>query len=126
MFKMCSQWQASRACRWPVPKLPAYSICVAGSSPLSISPSDFSCKPPGPAIGRLAIGVETGGESFGILVDSVAEVLSLADSDRESPPINLEQDLAGVSTGIFWLEHELLVVLDADRILDFRGRAAAA
>jgi len=56
----------------------------------------------------------------------VAEVLSLADSDRESPPINLEQGLAGVSTGIFWLEHELLVVLDADRILDFRGRAAAA
>ena len=80
----------------------------------------------GPAIGRLAIGVEAGGESFGILVDSVAEVLSLADSDRESPPINLEQGLAGVSTGIFWLELELLVVLDADRILDFRGRAAAA
>src|SRR5262249_1033868 len=80
----------------------------------------------GPAIGRLAIGVEAGGESFGILVDGVAEVLSLADSDRESPPINLAHGLADVAIGVLWLERELLVVLDANRILDLRGRAAAA
>jgi len=83
-------------------------------------------KPAGQAIGRLAIGIEAGGESFGILVDGIAEVLTLSDSEREPPPVNLDHGLAFASTGVFWLDHELLVVLDSNRILDLRGRAAAA
>jgi purine-binding chemotaxis protein CheW len=75
---------------------------------------------------HLAIGVEAGAESFGILVDSVGEVLSLPDAERERPPINLDRGLANASAGVFRLERELLVILDADRIVDIHGRAAAA
>ena len=75
---------------------------------------------------HLSIGVEVGAESFGILVDSVAEVLGLLEGERERPPINLDRELAGASAGVFRLERELLVILDADRIVDIHGRAAAA
>jgi purine-binding chemotaxis protein CheW len=77
-------------------------------------------------IPHLAIGIEVGAESFGILVDSVAEVLSLPDGERETLPINLDAGLAKASAGVFRLERDLLVVLDADRIIDIHGRAAAA
>jgi purine-binding chemotaxis protein CheW len=75
---------------------------------------------------HLAIGMEVGAESFGVLVDSMAEVLGLPDGERERPPINLDRELAGASAGVFRLERELLVILDADRIVDIHGRAAAA
>jgi purine-binding chemotaxis protein CheW len=74
----------------------------------------------------LAIGVDVGAESFGILVDNVSEVLSLSDDDRERSPINFGRALASASAGVFRLENELLVILDADRIVDIHGRAAAA
>ena len=75
---------------------------------------------------RMVIGLELSAESFGILVDSVTEVLSLPEGEREASPINLDHKLGGVSAGVFRLDQALLVVLDADRILDIRGRAAAA
>jgi purine-binding chemotaxis protein CheW len=75
---------------------------------------------------RMVIGLELGAESFGILVDSVTEVLSLPEGEREASPINLDHKLGGVSAGVFRLDQALLVVLDADRILDICGQAAAA
>jgi purine-binding chemotaxis protein CheW len=77
-------------------------------------------------VANMAIGLELGAESFGILVDRVTEVLSLPDGEREASPINLDNKLGGVSAGVFRLDQALLVVLDADRILDIRSRAAAA
>jgi purine-binding chemotaxis protein CheW len=74
----------------------------------------------------MAIGIEVGSESFGLLVDSVGEVLKLADGDREPNPINLDRKLARVSSGVFRLDGQLLVVLDVDRVLDFGTEAAAA
>jgi len=74
----------------------------------------------------MAIGIESGSESFGLLVDSVGEVLKLADSGREANPINLDRKLAGVSAGVFRLDGSLLVVLDIDRVLDLGPEAAAA
>jgi purine-binding chemotaxis protein CheW len=74
----------------------------------------------------MAIGIEAKGESFGLLVDAVGEVLKLADYDRESNPINLDGKLAALSAGVYRLEGQLLVVLDIDRVLDLRGEAAAA
>src|SRR5579862_9537756 len=38
----------------------------------------------------MAIGIESRGESFGLLVDAVSEVLKLPDSEREANPINLD------------------------------------
>ncbi|HEX4408938.1 MAG TPA: chemotaxis protein CheW [Xanthobacteraceae bacterium] len=74
----------------------------------------------------MAIGIESGSESFGLLVDSVGEVLKLADADREPNPINLDRNLARVSSGVFRLDGQLLVVLDIDRLLDLGTEAAAA
>ena len=74
----------------------------------------------------MAIGIECGVESFGLLVDGVGEVLKLPDGDREANPINLDRKLARVSAGVFRLDGQLLVVLDVDRVLELAGETMAA
>jgi purine-binding chemotaxis protein CheW len=74
----------------------------------------------------MAIGIEAKGESFGLLVDAVGEVLKLPEADREPNPINLDRKLAALSAGVYRLDGHLLVVLDIDRVLDLRAEAAAA
>ena len=74
----------------------------------------------------MAIGIELRGESFGLLVDAVSEVLELSDSEREANPINLDRNLSRVSSGVYRLNDRLLVVLDIDRVLDLGAEAAAA
>jgi purine-binding chemotaxis protein CheW len=74
----------------------------------------------------MAIGIEARGESFGLVVDAVGEVLKLPDSQREPNPINLDRKLAALSAGVYRLDGQLLVVLDIDRVLDLRAEAAAA
>jgi purine-binding chemotaxis protein CheW len=81
---------------------------------------DVEKKPP------MAIGIECGTESFGLLVDKVGEVLKLPECDLEANPINLDRKLARVSDGVFRLDGQLLVVLDVDRVLDFGPETAAA
>jgi len=66
----------------------------------------------------MAIGIESRGESFGLLVDALGEVLKLADGEREANPVNLDRKLARVSAGVHRLESQLLVVLDVERVLD--------
>jgi purine-binding chemotaxis protein CheW len=73
----------------------------------------------------MAIGIEVKGESFGLLVDAVGEVLKLPDSQREPNPINLDRQLAALSAGVYRLDGQLLVVLDTDHVLDLRREAAA-
>jgi purine-binding chemotaxis protein CheW len=74
----------------------------------------------------MAIGIESGNESFGLLVDALGEVLKLADGEREPNPVNLDRKLARVSEGVFRLDGQLLVVLDVDRVLDLGFEAVAA
>jgi len=74
----------------------------------------------------MAIGIESRGESFGLLVDTVGEVLKLPDEEREPNPINLDRNLGRVSAGVYRLDGHLLVVLDIDRVLDLSPEAAAA
>jgi purine-binding chemotaxis protein CheW len=74
----------------------------------------------------MAIGIEARGESFGLLVDAVGEVLKLPDVEREPNPINLGGKLAALSVGVYRLEGQLLVVLDIDRVLDLRDGQMAA
>jgi len=78
------------------------------------------------AAAAMAIGIESGAESFGLLVDAVGEVLKLPDAEREPNPINLDRKLQRVSAGVFRLDGQLLVVLDVDRVLDLGGEAEAA
>ncbi len=74
----------------------------------------------------MAIGIEAKGESFGLLVDAVGEVLKPGNTQREPNPVNLDHKLAGLSAGVYRLDGQLLVVLDIDRVLDLRSEAVAA
>jgi purine-binding chemotaxis protein CheW len=74
----------------------------------------------------MAIGVELRGESYGLLIDSVGEVLKLADETREPNPINLDPRLARLSAGIHRLDGQLLMLVDVDRVLDIGVTAKAA
>jgi purine-binding chemotaxis protein CheW len=49
----------------------------------------------------MAIGIEASGESYGLLVDAVGEVLRLPVSDREANPISLDSGLAALSAGVY-------------------------
>jgi purine-binding chemotaxis protein CheW len=86
----------------------------------SVDRDNSQRKPP------MAIGIECGAESFGLLVDAVGEVLKLPEAELEANPINLDRKLARVSDGVFRLDGQLLVVLDVDRVLDFSAEAVAA
>lgn len=74
----------------------------------------------------MAIGVELRGESYGLMIDSIGEVLRLDADGCERNPINLDPRLAAVSSGIYRLEGRLLLVLDVDRVLDIAASAVAA
>jgi purine-binding chemotaxis protein CheW len=75
---------------------------------------------------RMAVGVELGAESYGLMIDSVGEVLKLDDATREPNPVNLDARLAGVSGGVHRLDGQLMVILDVDRVLDMANDAMAA
>jgi len=66
----------------------------------------------------MAVGIELKGESYGLLIDSVGEVMKLANATREANPVNLDGRLARVSAGVHRLEGQLMVILDVDRVLD--------
>jgi purine-binding chemotaxis protein CheW len=74
----------------------------------------------------MAVGIELRGESYGLLIDTVGEVLKLADGTGEPNPVNLDQHLARVSGGVHRLEGQLMVILDVDRVLETGGDAMAA
>jgi purine-binding chemotaxis protein CheW len=74
----------------------------------------------------MAIGVEARGESYGLLIDNVGEVLKLDDATREANPVNLDRRLARVSAGIHRLDGQLLIVVDVDSVLDIGVNAIAA
>ena len=78
------------------------------------------------ALPPMAIGIECRGESYGLLIDKIGEVMTLADSMRETNPVNLDPRLAQVSTGVIRLDSQLLVVLDIDRVLLVSAQIKAA
>jgi len=75
---------------------------------------------------RMAVGVESRGESYGLLIDAIGEVLKLPAASREDNPVNLDARLARVSAGVHRLEDTLMVVLDVDRVLELGIQAEAA
>jgi purine-binding chemotaxis protein CheW len=86
---------------------------------LGLEPSHGNRRP-------LAVGIEHGGESYGLLIDQIGEVLKLPASGREDNPINLDRKLAAVSGGVHRLQGKLMVMLDLDRVLEFGAVAKAA
>lgn len=76
--------------------------------------------------GAMAIGVEREGESYGLVVDAVGEVLRLNEDIREDAPGNLDESWREVACGVFRLPKGLLVALDIAKMLDAPPAATAA
>ena len=86
---------------------------------LDLAPRESGARP-------MAVGVEQRGESYGLIVDAVGEVLKLAAESRDPNPANLDPCWSRVAAGVHRLEDCLLVVLDVDKVLDVKVDALAA
>jgi purine-binding chemotaxis protein CheW len=75
---------------------------------------------------QMAVGIDHDGEAYGLLVDSMGEVLKLGADALDAVPINLQKDWAAISAGIYRLEDRLMIVLDVDKVLDFGKDTLAA
>jgi len=74
--------------------------------------------PPDPSgTPRMSVVAEQGSELYALLVDQVAEVMSLKSAHFERNPPTLPQEWTQYSTGIYRLQGRLLVVLDVARLL---------
>lgn len=65
----------------------------------------------------MSVVVEQKGELFGLVVDSVGDVLSLSKDSFEATPETLDPVWRSVAAGIHKLEDRILVVLDVDQLL---------
>jgi purine-binding chemotaxis protein CheW len=74
----------------------------------------------------MAVGIDHGGEAYGLLIDQVGEVMKLPVAGREPNPANLDPRWAKISDGVHRLDGQLLVVLDVEVTLDHAREALAA
>jgi purine-binding chemotaxis protein CheW len=74
----------------------------------------------------MAVGVDLRGESYGLLIDNIGEVLKLPNDSREVNPVNLDPRMAKMAGGVHRLDGQLMVVLDVDRVLEIAPDMLAA
>ena len=74
----------------------------------------------------MAIGIEREGESYGLLVDALGEVLRLEPDQFEDNPVNLDEAWRTVCRGVYRLKKGLLLTLDMNRMLDAPTTSAQA
>jgi len=74
----------------------------------------------------MAVGIELKGESYGLLIDTVGEVMKLGGTTLEPNPVNLDPRLARVSAGVHRLDGQLMVILDVDYVLNGSAETLAA
>src|SRR6202140_667347 len=74
----------------------------------------------------MAVGVDLRGESYGLLIDQIGEVLRLSDDGCEENPVNLDPRMAKLAGGVHRLDGQLMVVLDVDRVLEIATKPSIA
>ena len=74
----------------------------------------------------MAVGVDLRGESYGLLIDQIGEVLRLPEDGKEENPVNLDPRMAKLAGGVHRLDGQLMVVLDVDRVLELKTEVAMA
>ena len=74
----------------------------------------------------MAVGVDLRGESYGLLIDQIGEVLRLPEESREENPVNLDPRMAKLAGGVHRLGGQLMVILDVDRVLELAADKMAA
>jgi purine-binding chemotaxis protein CheW len=75
---------------------------------------------------EMAVGLENQGESYGLLVDQVGEVMKLSPDTREPNPVHMDPRWAKLSRGVHRLDGQLLIILDVDAVLSLETEARAA
>lgn len=66
----------------------------------------------------MSIVVENKGEAYNFLIDKVGEVLFLSNENLEPNPSTMEPNIKEFSMGVYRLEENLLIILDAVKILE--------
>lgn len=74
----------------------------------------------------MALGVERGSEIFGLIVDSVGEVLRRPRVELEPVPAHVDSTWRSMVKGVHRLDKELLAVLDVSALLGSVGVSEAA
>jgi purine-binding chemotaxis protein CheW len=74
---------------------------------------------------QIAVGIEWQGESFGLLVDKVCEVMSVKADGIEPNPANLDPRWASQSAGVHRLADRLLIELNLEAMFNDRLAQAA-
>ena len=75
----------------------------------------------GEEVQGMGVTVETGHDLYTLLVDSVGDVIGLSPDLYESNPSTLDQAWMEFADGVFRLEGRLMVVLNTEHLLNFRG-----
>jgi purine-binding chemotaxis protein CheW len=75
---------------------------------------------------EMAVGLEHQGESYGLLVDQVGEVMKLSPEAREPNPVHMNARWVKLSRGVHRLDGQLLIVLDVDAVLSLEAEVRAA
>src|ERR1043165_255830 len=74
----------------------------------------------------MAVGIELKSESYGLLIDTVGEVMKLGEATLEPNPVNLDPRLPRARGGVHRLDGQLMVILDVDYVLNGSAETLAA
>ena len=75
---------------------------------------------------NMAVGLEHKGESYGLLVDQVGEVMKLSAETHEPNPVHMDPRWVKLSRGVHRLDEKLLIILDVDAVLSLEVQSQAA
>ena len=75
---------------------------------------------------EMAVGLEHQGESYGLLVDQVGEVMKLSADTHEPSPVHMDPRWVKLSRGVHRLDEKLLIILDVDAVLSLEVQSQAA
>lgn len=66
---------------------------------------------------EMSVVVEHDAELYSLVIDKIGDVMSLKDKDKEPTPATLDPTWKDISSGIYRLDGELLVILDVPKFL---------
>ena len=112
----------------PVPLAPSYVgglVHYRGDVLTTVSLRQLLALPPREGKQDILV-LESSGGIFGLLVDSVGEVLTVSSADHEPNPSILDERRRALFDGAYKLKDSLLVMLDPERLDPMRLGAAQA
>ena len=112
----------------PVPLAPAYVgglVHYRGDVLTTVSLRQLLDMPPRDGAQDILV-LESAGGCFGLLVDSVGEVLTVSGADHEANPSTLDERRKALFAGTYKLKDGLMVLLDPERLDPMRLAQAKA